>query len=220
MTQSKLQQLDDQESAALELLLHGKAEAAQEIIATLPHGSRKKRLQILVRESEGENGDVLREELAALGPSAENQKALVMNLYAKGDTEGACASLLVYLETWMGDSEAWFQLSQFYIQLGYYSHAMFAMEEVLQIETGNHLYLLAYADLVSAMGMTAMALSYYCASLEISETTRAWLGTFACCDQKNQLLKKLARQKLVSQYQQLASGPALSTLLAYLEENK
>ena len=93
------------------------------------------------------------------------------------------------------------------------------MEETLQIEQGNHLYLLAYADLLSAMGDNSLALTYYCSALEFSDVLRGWYGVFYCCDPlQDAALRKMAKSKLLSAYKTHASDLSCKIIKAYLDD--
>lgn len=174
----------------------------------LPAGGRKTRLAALLQESRGNlNHNLYPASQATLSaptqtlvassssktasskqnpPSPDLIKAKIMNFYSHGDqTEESILLLLTYLEYWLADHEAWLQLSLFYKELGLYSQALYALEEVLMLKSDDFLVMMEYADLLSAVGDEATALDYYCASLERVETIRAWYGVLATASRIN-----------------------------------
>jgi hypothetical protein len=185
----------------------------------LPSGNRKARLVALIEETKGNfNHNLypsfskdLSSSLTDQGgksveqPSPELIKAKVMNLYGQSLIEDAILLLLDYLEFWMGDHEAWTQLSQFYIEMGMYKQAQFSLEEVLLLKPDHHLYLLAYADLLSAMSIEAqdeyqaLSCDYYCASIEILETLHGWYGILATAPGDSALCN-MSKKRIKSRY--------------------
>lgn len=93
-----------------------------------------------------------------------------------------------------GDYDAWFQLSQYYIERGMYQQAVFALEEVLMIKPASHLYILCYADLLTAIGDNDSASKYYAAALEICDCVHAWHGILNTSSNKELLI--IATKKL------------------------
>jgi tetratricopeptide (TPR) repeat protein len=220
----------------------------------LPPGTRKTRLAALLQESRGNlNHNLypasqtnisapLKSQVASTSstatsskqqdpPSPDLIKAKIMNLYSRGDQiEESILLLLTYLEYWLSDHEAWLQLSLFYKELGLYSQALYALEEVLMLKSDDFLVMMEYADLLSALGDEAASLNYYCASLERVETARGWYGvldtasrlnsTSSVVDKDTKSLVQLAKERIRAIYDQDVKGNSVSkyVALAYLDK--
>lgn len=183
-------------------ILKGNIEKANSIWAELPEFPKKQRLKGKLMEARGDF-------LSALSTYNQDQspeciKLKAMCFWSFGDVENCIKTLTDYLQIWMTDSDAWFQLSIFYISLTQFDFALFSLQEVLILNPANHLYLLKYADLVFAMGNREDALKYYCASVEIYESVYGWVGVLMSSG--NQLeLKQLASAKLREEYKDKSS---------------
>ena len=66
---------------------------------------------------------------------------------SKGDTKGAIRELCHYLTYFMVDHEAWYELAQLYLKTMNYSKAAYCYEELILINTFNHLYHQRYAEI-------------------------------------------------------------------------
>jgi thioredoxin-like negative regulator of GroEL len=95
-----LAELQEKATQFEDLLLTGKLEKATALLSQFPTGKRKSRLEAMIHEARKEWDQAVAIYDADPSPEAKKQKA--MCLYGKGDTEGAVAVLIDYLDSWMG----------------------------------------------------------------------------------------------------------------------
>ena len=79
---------------------------------------------------------------------------------AQKDTRLAVELLNAYLEVFMGDTEAWTELSNLYVTAGQLSAAAFCLEECLLQHPENYVYYLRYADVSYAQAVLPQLLKY------------------------------------------------------------
>lgn len=84
-----------------------------------------------------------------------------------------------YLKNYMDDVEIWQELAEVYIQTVNYSKAIFCLEEVILHSPNDYLTYIKIGDLLNSLNNTessSQALKYYCKSINIQPTNRAFWG--------------------------------------------
>lgn len=104
---------------------------------------------------------------------------------ARGDAAGAVEGLNKYLQTFMGDADAWRELADIYISLQMYKQAAFCYEELLLAAPLNPIFHLTYAQLLCTIGgleNLRTAKSFYASAIEFSagKNMRALYGICLC----------------------------------------
>jgi len=92
--------------------------------------------------------DLIQKEPTLAGP----RKRKVALWKSKGDTRNAIRELCHYLKYFMVDHEAWQELAQLYLKTMNYGKAAYCYEELILINTFNHLYHQRYAEIRYTMG--------------------------------------------------------------------
>uniref|UniRef100_A0AAX7UJ85 ER membrane protein complex subunit 2 n=1 Tax=Astatotilapia calliptera TaxID=8154 RepID=A0AAX7UJ85_ASTCA len=80
------------------------------------------------------------------------RKRKISILKAQGKSTEAIRELNEYLEQFVGDQEAWHELSELYINEHDYGKAAFCLEELMMINPHNHLYCEQYAEVKYTQG--------------------------------------------------------------------
>lgn len=213
-----LEQLQAKSDQFAEFLAKGKLQEAQELLGSLPLGSKKDRMEGQLLEAKGNFTAALK--IYQKESTADSMKHQVMCLWGMGDIEAATVLLVEYLNTWMGDADAWTLLSHFYTIQCMYQQALFAMEEAMMLKPGSHIHLLAYADLCSAMGNDGIATKYYAAALDICDCVHGWYGILGCASDPK--LLEIAKIKLQANYKaKTTAGSAMHmTALTFIASFK
>jgi len=84
--------------------------------------------------------------------NAEVRKRKVGLLKSKGNNTEAIKELCNYLEDFMVDHQAWYELSELYLKEMDYAKAAFCFEELILSNAFNHLYHQRYAEIKYTMG--------------------------------------------------------------------
>ncbi|KAJ3312454.1 ER membrane complex subunit 2, partial [Blyttiomyces sp. JEL0837] len=146
----------------------------------LSTSNRALRLAGMLAESESDFDRALAIYTAALTLDEANgpiQKRRIAMQWAAGRRADAIAALVEYLDHFMQDSEAWCQLSDWYLVEGMPQQAAYCLEEMMMLKPAHHPQQLRYADLMKTMGRNALALKYYCAALQgCKDNVRALYG--------------------------------------------
>ncbi|XP_061772385.1 ER membrane protein complex subunit 2 isoform X2 [Nerophis ophidion] len=80
------------------------------------------------------------------------RKRKISILKAQGKSTEAIRELNEYLEQFVGDQEAWHELSELYINEHDYGKAAFCLEELMMTNPHNHLYCEQYAEVKYTQG--------------------------------------------------------------------
>uniref|UniRef100_A0A668AV83 ER membrane protein complex subunit 2 n=1 Tax=Myripristis murdjan TaxID=586833 RepID=A0A668AV83_9TELE len=80
------------------------------------------------------------------------RKRKISILKAQGKSAEAIRELNEYLEQFVGDQEAWHELSELYINEHDYGKAAFCLEELMMTNPHNHLYCEQYAEVKYTQG--------------------------------------------------------------------
>uniref|UniRef100_A0A672ZLJ6 ER membrane protein complex subunit 2 n=1 Tax=Sphaeramia orbicularis TaxID=375764 RepID=A0A672ZLJ6_9TELE len=84
--------------------------------------------------------------------SSTARKRKISILKAQGKSTEAIRELNEYLEQFVGDQEAWHELSELYINEHDYGKAAFCLEELMMTNPHNHLYCEQYAEVKYTQG--------------------------------------------------------------------
>ncbi|XP_064480239.1 ER membrane protein complex subunit 2-like isoform X2 [Ornithodoros turicata] len=151
--------------------------------------------------------------------SAALHKRKVAVLLAQNLIPEAIKDLSDYLKKFMGDQEAWLQLSHLYIQEYDLPKAAFCLEELILCNPHNHLYYQRYAEIQYTIGSfdaMELARSYFAQAVKLNPNNiRALYGLFMasnhiassskCSVQKkkdNQRYATWASQQIAKKYQE------------------
>uniref|UniRef100_A0A674DJT9 ER membrane protein complex subunit 2 n=1 Tax=Salmo trutta TaxID=8032 RepID=A0A674DJT9_SALTR len=128
------------------------------------------------------------------------RKRKISILKAQGKSAEAIRELNEYLEQFVGDQEAWHELSELYINEHDYGKAAFCLEELMMINPHNHLYCEQYAEVKYTQGgLENLELSrkYFAQALKLNNRNmRALFGLYmsashiAACPKVNATVKK------------------------------
>ncbi|XP_072037742.1 ER membrane protein complex subunit 2-like [Amphiura filiformis] len=150
-----------------------------------PQSLRVKRLQgmrfeALARYDEAEI--VYETILESDASNALARKRRVAIFKAQDRISDAIKELNKYLEKFMGDHEAWMELSDLYVSEQNYSKAAFCFEELIMSNPHNHLYHQKYAEIKYTQGGTEaleIARKYFAQAVKLnSNNIRALYGMF------------------------------------------
>jgi len=120
-----------------------------------PNSIRVMKLEAMRLEAIGdlEQAGKIYDELIKREPTLAGPRKRKVALWkSKGDTKGAIRELCHYLTYFMVDHEAWYELAQLYLKTMNYSKAAYCYEELILINTFNHLYHQRYAEIRYTMG--------------------------------------------------------------------
>uniref|UniRef100_A0A8C7EZ01 ER membrane protein complex subunit 2 n=1 Tax=Oncorhynchus kisutch TaxID=8019 RepID=A0A8C7EZ01_ONCKI len=128
------------------------------------------------------------------------RKRKISILKAQGKSAEAIRELNEYLEQFVGDQEAWHELSELYINEHDYGKAAFCLEELMMTNPHNHLYCEQYAEVKYTQGgLENLELSrkYFAQALKLNNRNmRALFGLYmsashiAACPKVNATVKK------------------------------
>uniref|UniRef100_A0A4W6EAB8 ER membrane protein complex subunit 2 n=1 Tax=Lates calcarifer TaxID=8187 RepID=A0A4W6EAB8_LATCA len=90
--------------------------------------------------------------LSGMRLEALERKRKISILKAQGKSAEAIRELNEYLEQFVGDQEAWHELSELYINEHDYGKAAFCLEELMMTNPHNHLYCEQYAEVKYTQG--------------------------------------------------------------------
>ncbi|KAG5856958.1 hypothetical protein ANANG_G00013420 [Anguilla anguilla] len=114
--------------------------------------------------------------------AAAPRKRKIAILKAQGKSAEAIRELNEYLEQFVGDQEAWHELSELYINEHDYAKAAFCLEELMMTNPHNHLYCEQYAEVKYTQGgMENLELSrkYFAQALKLNNRNmRALFGLY------------------------------------------
>ncbi|KAJ7985123.1 hypothetical protein DPEC_G00348810 [Dallia pectoralis] len=110
------------------------------------------------------------------------RKRKISILKAQGKNSDAIGELNEYLELFVGDQEAWHELSDLYINEHNYGKAAFCLEELMMSNPHNHLYCEQYAEVKYTQGgLENLELSrkYFAQALKLNNRNmRALFGLY------------------------------------------
>ncbi|XP_070293540.1 ER membrane protein complex subunit 2 isoform X1 [Salvelinus sp. IW2-2015] len=110
------------------------------------------------------------------------RKRKISILKAQGKSAEAIRELNEYLEQFVGDQEAWHELSELYINEHDYGKAAFCLEELMMTNPHNHLYCEQYAEVKYTQGgLENLELSrkYFAQALKLNNRNmRALFGLY------------------------------------------
>ena len=114
---------------------------------------------------------------------------------ARKDWKSASNLLSLYLEIFMGDIDAWLELSRIYIGFKNFQMAAFCLEEAILIRPQDYCLFIRYAEINYAMGTAqsvATARDYFAKVVNlIPQHPRSLFGLLQC----NRVLKALLQQQ-------------------------
>uniref|UniRef100_A0AAY4EA64 ER membrane protein complex subunit 2 n=1 Tax=Denticeps clupeoides TaxID=299321 RepID=A0AAY4EA64_9TELE len=120
-------------------------------------------------------------ESRTLDPRAARKRKIAI-LKAQGKNTEAIRELNEYLEQFVGDQEAWHELSELYINEHDYAKAAFCLEELMMTNPHNHLYCEQYAEVKYTQGgLDNLELSrkYFAQALKLNNRNmRALFGLY------------------------------------------
>ncbi|XP_041843936.1 ER membrane protein complex subunit 2 [Melanotaenia boesemani] len=110
------------------------------------------------------------------------RKRKISILKAQGKSTEAIRELNEYLEQFVGDQEAWHELSELYINEHDYGKAAFCLEELMMTNPHNHLYCEQYAEVKYTQGgleNLELARKYFAQALRLNNRNmRALFGLY------------------------------------------
>uniref|UniRef100_A0A672LMA1 ER membrane protein complex subunit 2 n=1 Tax=Sinocyclocheilus grahami TaxID=75366 RepID=A0A672LMA1_SINGR len=110
------------------------------------------------------------------------RKRKISILRAQGKSSEAIRELNEYLEQFVGDQEAWHELSELYINEHDYAKAAFCLEELMMTNPHNHLYCEQYAEVKYTQGgleNLELARKYFAQALKLNNRNmRALFGLY------------------------------------------
>lgn len=184
---------DVYEQVAVAAMDCGSLEVAEACVGSLitrfsEESLRVAKLKAMWHEAKGDfpQAEFLYDNLLEEHPAeAHLHKRKIAMKVAGGDAAGAIEALNKYLETFMGDTDAWRELADIYISLQMYKQAAFCYEELLLAAPLNPIFHLTYAQLLCTIGgleNLRTAKSYYATAIEFSggKNIRALYGVWLC----------------------------------------
>lgn len=150
-----------------------------------PDSVRVLRLDAMKLEACGGYDDAMEvyEKLIERDPTnAGVRKRKVAVLKSQGKTSAAIRELCKYLNIFMADHEAWYELADLYVAEMDYEKAAFCYEELILINTFNHLYHQRFAEICYTMGDIEIAQKHFAQAVKLSSNTnmRALNGVLLC----------------------------------------
>uniref|UniRef100_A0A8C2G9M2 ER membrane protein complex subunit 2 n=1 Tax=Cyprinus carpio TaxID=7962 RepID=A0A8C2G9M2_CYPCA len=110
------------------------------------------------------------------------RKRKISILRAQGKSSEAIRELNEYLEQFVGDQEAWHELSELYINEHDYAKAAFCLEELMMTNPHNHLYCEQYGEVKYTQGgleNLELARKYFAQALKLNNRNmRALFGLY------------------------------------------
>lgn len=110
------------------------------------------------------------------------RKRLIAITKAQNNTDETIRMLNEYLKEFMGDQEAWMELSELYIHQQEFARAAFCLEELILCHPHNHLYHQRYAEIqytINTQESMELARKYFAQALKLDpNNTRALYGLF------------------------------------------
>uniref|UniRef100_A0A8C7CA37 ER membrane protein complex subunit 2 n=1 Tax=Oncorhynchus kisutch TaxID=8019 RepID=A0A8C7CA37_ONCKI len=175
----------------------------QELKRQFPGSQRVKRLAGMRLEALEKYEDASKQYDSILQDDPTNtaaRKRKISILKAQGKSAEAIRELNEYLEQFVGDQEAWHELSELYINEHDYGKAAFCLEELMMTNPHNHLYCEQYAEVKYTQGgLENLELSrkYFAQALKLNNRNmRALFGLYmsashiAACPKVNATVKK------------------------------
>jgi tetratricopeptide (TPR) repeat protein len=104
-----------------------------------------------------------------------------------------------YLKVYMDDYEAWYELSDVYIQTGNFNKAIYCLEEVLLHQPNNFKIYIKIGDIFNSLNnceSAVLAIKYYSQSILIKPTPRAFWGIVYSINIYSRTNKPLTDQKI------------------------
>ncbi|KAF8314418.1 TPR-like protein [Clavulina sp. PMI_390] len=190
------------EQVAFAALSLGQINVADECIAKLsaqfPASPRVDRLRGLVLEARGD--EVAAETLyaALLDADPSNlaiRKRQVTLSRGRGNVDEALEELLVIVDTWYTDVEAWLELADLYAECGLYSQSLSALSHTLLLNPQNPFHVLRSAETAYTTQDVPLALKFFLRAVEMMDdaadgsgspaglagaATRGWYGVKLC----------------------------------------
>lgn len=187
-----------------------------------PGSLRVKKLEAMQVEAFGKYEEASMRYQALLGQDEANaglHKRRVALLLSQNQVAEAVRELSDYLRRFMGDQEAWLQLSGLYLREQDLPRAAFCLEELILCNPHNHLYYQRYAEVQYTIGnfeTMELARSYFAQAVKLNPSNmRALYGLFLasshiaslpkCTVQKkkdNQRYAAWASQQITKKYQE------------------
>uniref|UniRef100_H3A793 ER membrane protein complex subunit 2 n=1 Tax=Latimeria chalumnae TaxID=7897 RepID=H3A793_LATCH len=156
-----------------------------ELRKQFPGSHRVKRLNGMICEASERYDEAIKEYDAILKEDSTNtaaRKRKIAIQKAQGNTVEAIRELNEYLEQFVGDQEAWHELSELYINEHDYAKAAFCLEELMMTNPHNHLYCQQYAEVKYTQGgLENLELSrkYFAQALKLNNRNmRALFGLY------------------------------------------
>ena len=150
-----------------------------------PKSNRVLRLKAMRKEVLGQYNDAKQIYEVMLEDDPANlliRKRLIALTKVQNDPEETISALNAYLKDFMGDQEAWMELSELYIKQQEFSKAAFCMEEVMLSHPHNHLYHQRYAEIqytINTPDSMEKARKYFAQALKLDpNNVRALYGLF------------------------------------------
>ncbi|XP_036804355.1 ER membrane protein complex subunit 2 isoform X2 [Oncorhynchus mykiss] len=157
----------------------------QELKRQFPGSQRVKRLAGMRLEALEKYEDANKQYDSILQDDPTNtaaRKRKISILKAQGKSAEAIRELNEYLEQFVGDQEAWHELSELYINEHDYGKAAFCLEELMMTNPHNHLYCEQYAEVKYTQGgLENLELSrkYFAQALKLNNRNmRALFGLY------------------------------------------
>eukprot|EP00210_Caulerpa_lentillifera_P001375 g1323.t1 len=147
------------------------------ICAEFPNSVRAKRLKAMLHEATDNlvRAERIYDDILSQDPANDViLKRKVAICKTKGNFIPAIQALVVYLDTFATDKEAWEELAQLYLKVQMYKQAAYCYEELLLLVPSQLTYSLRYADIMYTIGTVESlqtAQAYYSNAIDISQGT-------------------------------------------------
>jgi len=158
-----------------------------------PTSKRVARLKGMLKEAQGLLDEALVfHETALLHDNTDiyAYKRKVAVYKAKGLNKEAINTLVLYLDSFVVDTESWMELADLYFKMNMYHQASFCYEELILLNPSNHFYHMYYAETLYILGKYPLSLKAYCRSVELCDTSMRGLYGIKSC-----LKKIVSKQK-------------------------
>ncbi|KAG0053366.1 ER membrane complex subunit 2 [Gryganskiella cystojenkinii] len=184
----------------------------QALEAKFPGSARVKRLNGMQQEAIGNlpgAAEIYKSILEEDETNVLAAKRQVMLLRTMGLPTEAIGALVKYLDINYTDFEGWLQLADLYLEELMYGQAAFCMEEVLMLQSQNHIFHLKYAEILYTQELYQLAFKEFCRVVELcKDHTRGLYGVKLCAAR---LLKSPSREAGATSPEDLRAIDLLAT---------
>lgn len=170
-----------------------------ELNSAFPSSNRVMRLKGLIFESTDpeKSAKIYKQAIKRDITNVSCLKRLIM----LSDRQDAIKLLVIHLDNYQQDIDAWAALARLYIEENMFAQASFCYEETLLLRPTSHVHMLRYADILSSLKKYSTGLKYYCAVVDILPfSLHAWYGIHSLVSTmiKEKIGDKINNQTLLS----------------------